>query len=161
MGGLWSNPFKDCRVSEVWFIGRILQLCSVMYFFKSDSIKGKLDFQTIGTFDTSFTVVSSFHHASSTFYHQASGIFPSPSQVTSILKYLFPVPKEESKRVITFANQDDYISFRYEYLVWILSEAEEKWLWEWSQENANFTGARFTPCWCQLWGLIHGQYSRC
>merc|ERR1711894_83232 len=31
----------------------------------------------------------------------------------SILKYLFPVPKEESKRVITFANQDDYISFRH------------------------------------------------
>uniref|UniRef100_A0A8C4WR85 Brix domain-containing protein n=1 Tax=Gopherus evgoodei TaxID=1825980 RepID=A0A8C4WR85_9SAUR len=33
-------------------------------------------------------------------------------QVCSILKYLFPVPKEDSKRVITFANQDDYISFR-------------------------------------------------
>ncbi|KAK9407489.1 U3 small nucleolar ribonucleoprotein IMP4 [Crotalus adamanteus] len=34
-------------------------------------------------------------------------------RATSILKYLFPVPKEESKRVITFANQDDYISFRH------------------------------------------------
>ncbi|XP_043531051.1 U3 small nucleolar ribonucleoprotein protein IMP4 [Chiloscyllium plagiosum] len=33
-------------------------------------------------------------------------------RVTSILKYLFPVPKEDSKRVITFANQDDFISFR-------------------------------------------------
>jgi U3 small nucleolar ribonucleoprotein protein IMP4 len=31
----------------------------------------------------------------------------------NILKYLFPVPKEETKRVITFANQDDYISFRH------------------------------------------------
>lgn len=31
----------------------------------------------------------------------------------NILKYLFPVPKEESKRVITFANHDDYISFRH------------------------------------------------
>jgi len=31
----------------------------------------------------------------------------------SILKYLFPVPKEESRRVITFANTDDYISFRH------------------------------------------------
>ncbi|KAI9224897.1 anticodon-binding protein [Blastocladiella britannica] len=31
----------------------------------------------------------------------------------SILKYLFPVPKEESKRVISFVNQDDYISFRH------------------------------------------------
>jgi U3 small nucleolar ribonucleoprotein protein IMP4 len=31
----------------------------------------------------------------------------------SILKYLFPVPKEDSKRVITFANHDDYVSFRH------------------------------------------------
>lgn len=31
----------------------------------------------------------------------------------SILKYLFPVPKEASKRTITFANQSDYISFRH------------------------------------------------
>jgi U3 small nucleolar ribonucleoprotein protein IMP4 len=30
----------------------------------------------------------------------------------NVLKYLFPVPKEDSKRVITFANQNDYISFR-------------------------------------------------
>ena len=34
-------------------------------------------------------------------------------RVTNILKYLFPVPKEDSKRVITFANDDDYISFRH------------------------------------------------
>ncbi|CAI4220672.1 unnamed protein product, partial [Auanema sp. JU1783] len=32
---------------------------------------------------------------------------------TSILKYLFPVPKKDSKRVITFANNDDFISFRH------------------------------------------------
>lgn len=31
----------------------------------------------------------------------------------SILRYLFPVPKEDSKRVITFANHDDYIAFRH------------------------------------------------
>jgi len=35
-------------------------------------------------------------------------------QVKSILKYLFPVPKPESKRVMTFANTNDFISFRYE-----------------------------------------------
>lgn len=35
------------------------------------------------------------------------------SQVRNILKYLFPVPKEDSKRIITFANDDDYISFRW------------------------------------------------
>ena len=34
-------------------------------------------------------------------------------RVMSILKYLFPVPKEDSKRVITFANHDDYVSFRH------------------------------------------------
>ncbi|XP_014209757.1 U3 small nucleolar ribonucleoprotein protein IMP4 [Copidosoma floridanum] len=31
----------------------------------------------------------------------------------NILKYLFPVPKEDSKRVITFANHNDYICFRH------------------------------------------------
>ncbi|KAM9446499.1 U3 small nucleolar ribonucleoprotein IMP4-like [Clarias gariepinus] len=34
-------------------------------------------------------------------------------RVSNILKYLFPVPKEDSKRVITFANQDDFIAFRH------------------------------------------------
>ena len=33
--------------------------------------------------------------------------------MTNILKYLFPVPKDESKRVVTFANNEDYISFRF------------------------------------------------
>ena len=35
-----------------------------------------------------------------------------------ILKYLFPVPKKDSKRVMTFSNSNDYITFRhhaYEY----------------------------------------------
>lgn len=31
----------------------------------------------------------------------------------NILKYLYPVPKEDSKRVISFANHDDYTSFRH------------------------------------------------
>uniref|UniRef100_A0A8I3W8D9 IMP U3 small nucleolar ribonucleoprotein 4 n=1 Tax=Callithrix jacchus TaxID=9483 RepID=A0A8I3W8D9_CALJA len=34
-------------------------------------------------------------------------------RVSDILRYLFPVPKDDSHRVITFANQDDYISFRW------------------------------------------------
>lgn len=29
-----------------------------------------------------------------------------------ILRALFPVPKEDAKRVMTFANQNDFISFR-------------------------------------------------
>lgn len=32
---------------------------------------------------------------------------------TNILKYLFPVPKDEGKRVMTFSNDSDYISFRH------------------------------------------------
>ncbi|CAO3652675.1 unnamed protein product [Cunninghamella echinulata] len=38
-------------------------------------------------------------------------------RVTNILKYLFPVPKEDSKRVMTFANDNDYISFRHHVFV--------------------------------------------
>jgi U3 small nucleolar ribonucleoprotein protein IMP4 len=34
-------------------------------------------------------------------------------RIRDVLKYLFPVPKEDSKRVMTFANEDDFISFRY------------------------------------------------
>lgn len=33
-------------------------------------------------------------------------------RVSDALKYLFPVPKEDSKRVMTFANERDFISFR-------------------------------------------------
>ncbi|KAI5088139.1 U3 small nucleolar ribonucleoprotein IMP4 [Silurus meridionalis] len=35
------------------------------------------------------------------------------TRVSNILKYLFPVPKEDSRRVITFGNQEDFISFRH------------------------------------------------
>ncbi|XP_022184237.1 U3 small nucleolar ribonucleoprotein protein IMP4 [Nilaparvata lugens] len=35
------------------------------------------------------------------------------TRVSNILKYLFPVPKEDSRRVITFANHNDYITFRH------------------------------------------------
>lgn len=34
-------------------------------------------------------------------------------RTATILKHLFPVPKPDSKRIITFANQSDYISFRH------------------------------------------------
>ncbi|KAI0921297.1 hypothetical protein AcW1_004682 [Taiwanofungus camphoratus] len=34
-------------------------------------------------------------------------------RVRDVLKYLFPVPKEDSKRVMTFSNEDDFISFRH------------------------------------------------
>lgn len=35
------------------------------------------------------------------------------ARISSILKYLFPVPKDESKRTMTFSNRDDFISFRH------------------------------------------------
>ncbi len=37
---------------------------------------------------------------------------PLGERVQSILKYLFPVPKDDATRVITFANDADHISFR-------------------------------------------------
>ncbi|XP_042402925.1 U3 small nucleolar ribonucleoprotein protein IMP4-like isoform X2 [Zingiber officinale] len=33
-------------------------------------------------------------------------------RTANILKHLFTVPKPETKRIITFANKSDYISFR-------------------------------------------------
>jgi len=37
---------------------------------------------------------------------------PLGERLQNVLKYLFPVPKEESKRVVTFSNKNDFISFR-------------------------------------------------
>jgi U3 small nucleolar ribonucleoprotein protein IMP4 len=34
-------------------------------------------------------------------------------RVRDVLKYLFPVPKEDSKRVMSFVNENDFISFRH------------------------------------------------
>jgi rRNA maturation protein Rpf1 len=34
-------------------------------------------------------------------------------RLMTILKHLFPVPKADSKRVITFSNDSDFISFRH------------------------------------------------
>lgn len=38
-------------------------------------------------------------------------------RVMDILRYLFPVPKEDAKRVMTFANQNDFIAFRHHVFV--------------------------------------------
>lgn len=34
-------------------------------------------------------------------------------RIQNILKYLFPVPKADSERVMTFSNENDFISFRH------------------------------------------------
>lgn len=39
------------------------------------------------------------------------------NRIGDILKFLFPVPKEDAKRVMTFANQKDFISFRHHVFV--------------------------------------------
>jgi U3 small nucleolar ribonucleoprotein protein IMP4 len=41
--------------------------------------------------------------------------FSSPlgQRTKTILQHLFGVPKEDSKRVVTFANKNDFISFRH------------------------------------------------
>ncbi|WAQ83331.1 hypothetical protein PtA15_3A700 [Puccinia triticina] len=38
-------------------------------------------------------------------------------RISSVLKYLFPVPREESTRVMSFQNQSDFISFRHHVFV--------------------------------------------
>ncbi|KAL0228283.1 hypothetical protein RCL1_004426 [Eukaryota sp. TZLM3-RCL] len=52
---------------------------------------------------------------SEAFPHLIFDNFDSPlgQRFVKILKHLFPVPKEDSKRVITFSNNSDFISFRH------------------------------------------------
>ena len=38
---------------------------------------------------------------------------PLGERTKTILQHLFPVPKDESKRVVTFANRADFLSFRH------------------------------------------------
>lgn len=38
-------------------------------------------------------------------------------RISNVLKYLFPVPKEDSTRVMTFQNQSDFVSFRHHVFV--------------------------------------------
>jgi U3 small nucleolar ribonucleoprotein protein IMP4 len=45
-------------------------------------------------------------------------------RVSNILKYLFPVPKEDSKRIMTFANDADYISYRHHVFTTIDREVQ-------------------------------------
>ncbi|CAO3589766.1 unnamed protein product [Absidia cylindrospora] len=45
-------------------------------------------------------------------------------RISNILKYLFPVPKEDSKRVMTFANDNDFISYRHHVFVKTGKEVE-------------------------------------
>lgn len=44
-------------------------------------------------------------------------------RIRDVLKFLFPIPKEDSKRVMTFANEDDFVSFRCVFLNFMLFSA--------------------------------------
>lgn len=38
---------------------------------------------------------------------------PLGERITNIIKHLFPVPKVDSERVMTFSNKSDLITFRH------------------------------------------------
>ncbi|XP_077981642.1 U3 small nucleolar ribonucleoprotein IMP4-like [Glandiceps talaboti] len=71
------------------------------YFTLSNTVM-RHDIPNVGTMSEAYPHLI-FHH-----FNSKLG-----ERVKNILRYLFPVPKDESKRVITFANQDDHISFRH------------------------------------------------
>lgn len=61
------------------------------------------------------------------FSYRTVNFWQTGQRTANILKHLFPVPKPDTKRIITFANQADYISFRLvscaaEFLVSLLSQ---------------------------------------
>ncbi|KAF7776247.1 hypothetical protein Agabi119p4_4640 [Agaricus bisporus var. burnettii] len=45
-------------------------------------------------------------------------------RIRDVLKFLFPVPKEDSKRVMTFSNESDFISFRHHVFVTIPKDVQ-------------------------------------
>lgn len=47
---------------------------------------------------------------------------------STILKALFPVPKPSSKRIVTFANRSDYISFRCEISIYDICRLAHTWM---------------------------------
>lgn len=51
---------------------------------------------------------------------------PLGERTVKILKHLFPVPKSDSKRVMTFANHDDFICFRHHTYKYVNKELEMK-----------------------------------
>ncbi|XP_071960964.1 U3 small nucleolar ribonucleoprotein protein IMP4-like [Antedon mediterranea] len=83
-----------------------LQICHLPYgptaFFNLSNVVMRHDIPNVGTMSEAYP-------------HLIFNNFKSKlgERVQNILKYLFPVPKEESKRVMTFANDSDYISYRH------------------------------------------------
>ncbi|KAF7983878.1 hypothetical protein HWV62_18222 [Athelia sp. TMB] len=72
----------------------------------------------IGTYKSSTVSEQYPHLIFDNFTSQLGG------RVRDVLKYLFPVPKEDSKRVMTFSNEDDFISFRHHVFVKIPKQVQ-------------------------------------
>ena len=83
-----------------------IQVCHLPYgptaYFTLYNVIMRHDIETSGTMSEAYP-------------HLIFNNFTSPlgKRCASILKYLFPVPKDESKRVITFSNAEDFVSFRH------------------------------------------------
>jgi hypothetical protein len=82
-------------------------------------------------------------------------------RLANILKHLFPVPKDDSKRVVTFANDNDYISFRHHTYTAPkgaksieLKEVRWEQLCCWEAEARGDQGGGVT--WV-TWGGLHGS----
>lgn len=71
-------------------------------YFQLASVVMRHDIEGLGTMSEAYPHII-FHNMSSKL-----GL-----RLANVLKHLFPVPKTESKRVITFANENDFISFRH------------------------------------------------
>eukprot|EP00047_Mylnosiga_fluctuans_P004565 m.235284 g.235284 ORF g.235284 m.235284 type:complete len:288 (-) comp12797_c0_seq1:152-1015(-) len=71
-------------------------------FFSLSNCVMRHDIPNAGTMSEAFPHLI-FHNFKTTLGHRAR----------DILKYLFPVPKDDSKRVMTFFNNEDSISFRH------------------------------------------------
>lgn len=92
------------------------------------------------------------------------------SQVGTILKHLFPVPRPQTRRVVTFANEDDVILVRWECRVTWLGQGHwggchvyfgdvggtgdvdgAKEPWELFGDSGVFTGTMFTVARGRQW----------
>ncbi|KAL3852576.1 hypothetical protein ACJMK2_016197 [Sinanodonta woodiana] len=71
-------------------------------YFNLSNVVMRHDIPDVGTMSEAFPHLI-FHNLSSKLGNRTK----------NILKYLFPVPKEDTKRVVTFANDNDFISFRH------------------------------------------------
>lgn len=81
--------------------------------------------------------------------------FESPlgRRVADILKHVFPVPKDDATRVVTFANEDDRVRFRHHTF--------ERGVGA-SRKEVALKVRGFAYCMCMSWcGWLKGDVGRC